>query len=82
VFEDQTGKVLTMETFRETIRDLLLEKEKFIIRQRFMDFKPRELRTVLISTHPELEKETTNTTKVEDQIEQIVKKVKSGKSKA
>ncbi len=78
VFEDQTGKVLTMETFRDTIRDLLIEKEKIIIKQRFMDFKPRELRSVLIMTHQEIEKETT---KEPDQIQEIVQKVKNGKQR-
>ena len=75
VFEDHTGHELNLAELRYVVSELLEEKERFLMKQRFLDFKPIELRML----QDELREKDQEPVKAEDQIKQIVKKVKDGK---
>ena len=76
VFEDLTGNKLTSEQVTEVITEILKLKERDIIRQRFLDFSPLNLREVL---------KLLNTTEQEQyddlavQVQKAVNKVKKKK---
>lgn len=53
VFEDQMGTPITDDQLRNIIKEILSEREKQLIKLRFMDFSPRNLRQVLDKVAPD-----------------------------
>lgn len=55
VFESQFGKPLVSGVVESILQEILQEKEKEVIRLRFLDFSPRNLREMLhkIKTKPQ-----------------------------
>jgi DNA-directed RNA polymerase subunit F len=76
VFEDLTGKKLTKEQVSEVITEILKLKERDIIKQRFLDFSPFNLREILKSLNKE---ETEQKDDINAQIKKVVDKVKKSK---
>lgn len=52
VFRDQVGHDLDVNKVKAIIRDLIKEREDFIIRQRFLDLPPANLREILTMLEP------------------------------
>lgn len=74
VFEDLTGNQLTSAAVQEVIVELLKSKEKELIRQRFFDFSPLNLRDILKKLN-----EPQDNDDIQAQAQKIAAKVKKGK---
>lgn len=56
VFKDQVGHDLDLNKVKAVIGDLIREREDFIIRQRFLDLPPTNLKEILTMLEPEKKK--------------------------